>query len=1344
VSLCVCVCVCVCVCLCCSISAEWVGPTGELVQDELTRTVSYSTLALNLESSISQPIPGYLFSVVTSVTSVANPSARIEPQSVTIALFAWDGTTPIVPDRNTGAIATQQLGTAIDTCTASVGSDSTPVCEFSLPDIGTYVLIGSTADSGNMRRTVSTTLPFGFSQDQWRRQPLTTLSPLSAVMDKTEYSVGEQASIRFFNPFASVQTLLVLDQQMLASKVVRAEKAQGIQQLDFTVDRSCIGQCSVVVVIAAARNADFELPAELPVSPVADVLQPFTDTRTFIITVHETKTLQIELVVSSPMVAPSSEISLQIDLKSTSTGQNVGGEVALFLVNKAWLDLAPPSSSDLKQDLEPQMQLYTQAFSSTQQTLVSGSAFTNVAEIVERRTTHDPWTTPSWPLRASDWSARNFALSDEEYYHRLFSTICAAPYSTSVETDGTDRVALGGAVADGAPQALPQAAMQFADGEKSGRPESSSGSDSNSAASDASASTSASVSGSTKVRSDFTVTPYHKYALAVPSNGRATVTFNAPESVGTFVIRAFATTVAQSSHDYANTESEVIVRQPIGSLNANMPRVVRLGDVFSAGATFTASNVDYRGMVMVELHIDCSLMGFVGSAVEELVIDRETAREPLEVLFDLKPLRIGTVKYRITATAEGEVIDAFEASVVVLGAQEPVFVASSVAIDATESGAEWNEGIALPAAVPHTGTLVIDAGVGHLTSIYSYCRAILAMPYLSAYPTSDAIASSLAPRAVLDPYPAVSVDAAQLGKLTRTEFSHAINHLRARTIPEYGLQWLATTPYPSYNPNLNAFALNIASRSRLALGSAGTVPADLITAWSAGLENGLYQYLSYSHNNFYDWDLLASTYLAFGTSWTPQSYTRMLSFQSLLQHINDCSASGKATVALAMLFDRQPPSTPEIQSIIEYLQSNLRVQGRTAYISWGHGSAHADVIASALTLHVFALAGVHDLTVDKLAAFVAQTGKPTDMYHTWSSQQMVYASFALAAYDQTRGNTKPDVKFSALHNNSPVLEAHFTAKNLGPAHAEASFDDLAPSSSSSPYDAVTFYTKGTGEVSVVYGMQFVPSNVFSEPVYRGLYVTKMIQRVDLATGRASGPMLTHVSRGEHVRVTIQISTPDDLQDVLLSDPLAGGLEALDDNLFHIPGSDQPSFSSSRYWWWSWAGFNTKAVHADSVQFLARWLWAGTHQVTYDAIVVTRGQFVVPPAKASVLAQPELMGLSAGGSISTVTVRIPTDLASSSDLQAHCFKDTELPIDQPQRSDTMPQHSNVSGNDDKTLDQSNIVMIAIVCATSVLLVAAALALAAIAYLFMRRRRATSVPPIQLGDTDTTFGADDLDY
>jgi len=105
------------------------------------------------------------------------------------------------------------------------------------------------------------------------------------------------------------------------------------------------------------------------------------------------------------------------------------------------------------------------------------------------------------------------------------------------------------------------------------------------------------------------------------------------------------------------------------------------------------------------------------------------------------------------------------------------------------------------------------------------------------------------------------------------------------------------------------------------------------------------------------------------------------------------------------------------------------------------------------------------------------------------------------------------------------------------------------------------------------------------------------------------------------------------------------MEALDDNVFESPSNVFDPYNSYPFYWrWYFYSAFTKEFQRDRVVFHGRNLWAGSHSVSYTALVNVEGEFVLPPAHAFDAAQPELMGLSAGGSFTTRI--LPAAIASS--------------------------------------------------------------------------------------------------
>jgi uncharacterized protein YfaS (alpha-2-macroglobulin family) len=207
---------------------------------------------------------------------------------------------------------------------------------------------------------------------------------------------------------------------------------------------------------------------------------------------------------------------------------------------------------------------------------------------------------------------------------------------------------------------------------------------------------------------------------------------------------------------------------------------------------------------------------------------------------------------------------------------------------------------------------------------------------------------------------------------------------------------------------------------------------------------------------------------------------------------------------------------------------------------------------------------------------------------------------------------------------------------------------VSVTSASIPSDPISFIATGKGEASVVVGASFIPAKVSPDPIYRGIFLEKSIKRVDFISRKEQGPGLLIVERGALLAVTIQLTTPDDLQAVTLTDLLSGGLEA--EVPQRGPVADPPSPQvmpdffegmlsfgrvndfrpSPRCFWGYCPSFGGPNITVDRVQWKASNLNAGSHTVTYYVYANTPGTWNLPPAKASVDAQPELMGLTGGG------------------------------------------------------------------------------------------------------------------
>eukprot|EP01094_Clydonella_sp_ATCC50884_P020809 TRINITY_DN439_c0_g1_i1.p1 TRINITY_DN439_c0_g1~~TRINITY_DN439_c0_g1_i1.p1 ORF type:complete len:2206 (-),score=883.54 TRINITY_DN439_c0_g1_i1:214-6831(-) len=1232
-----------------TVDAEWVGPTGELTQDSVTLTVAPTELRLGVQPSVEQPLPGFQFGVYLSLEKVSGEQVIGRP--VSVALYAWDGATPIVPDGDSGKLVAagglpiDDVFEEIAVCTGAVSDGGvSSMCSLVMPSTGAYVVVAEALlESG---QTVATTYPVGKTEAEWEERPLDGLgNSLQLHTDQPTYAVGDSATLRFYSPFPRATALVIIGNAH-GKKTWMRQVLGGEAELSVDVDKEhCTGGCHVLVCMAAPRAQSLELPVDVPLSPLFDPFAPMTVVAEAAIAVRdEARALPpLSLSLAESVVAPEREtvdLTVSVSAPVSEDGYNEL-ELCVFVVDQAWLDMRPAPTPDLPAVFSTDLLDYLST-STVANTFALNSGYEQARDIFRRRMQRNQWVTPEdWPVRPRYWGGSSLDMTDEAYFATLTTRITPIPYTSRpnyyLDEEEDFELAGGGGMID---ELLPEAAAAD-DGNKAGRPPSpaplpsAAGGDARIGSASDSAAT-PDISGSNAVRHQTSPTAFHAVAERVELSAQlsAVISLPVPANVGSYAVRVFAVS-KHSSFAFAHTE--MTVRKPV-NLNADMPRIGRVGDRVMVGATVTVADPQFHGAVVVRMRSDCSRVAFLEEPEKSFEVQPHSdGAAPVEVQFAalLKELGTGEVEVEAVQLVDGRerVLDAIGTGVEVLPPQQEVFVSTSMALRAAGDRREWDEGIAMPPALPGTGLLSLEAAVGFLPSVVSYARTLdHYRPYMSALD----VVCSLVPRVALHPYPGEMPVRAQ----AEQRFEHSLHLLKGLTDASYGLQWLLPVRSPSYAPWLDAVALHVANRARAALGSSA-VPAALSSVWASALEQGVYARVDADPNhNFVDFELLADTYLALGVEWTPQRHSSLLSLSRLLEHVDELSMAGKAKVALAHVYAPHHTHDQVVGNIAELLLSSIRTQGRTAYITYGSGSAHADVDASALALELFARTGRDEQQVDKLAAFVSQqSAEQEERGRGWGVLQYAYGSFALSAFDEATSNAKPDVTLDVMADNDRVMHAVFRSAS-STANSSVPMDVLAAESA----DELRFFVEGSGDVSVVAGMFFVPAELPRQGVARGLTVEKVMQRLDLSTGKAGGRTVEALERGEHVRVTIQITNADDLRNVLLWDPLPACVDAIDENVFAVRPSTsdtaavggRPSFGGApRPSFYSWrSGFAQKEFRKEGVQAMASWLPAGTHTVSYTAVVSARGVCVVPPAEAWVLKQPEVMGRSGVSGLDT--------------------------------------------------------------------------------------------------------------
>jgi hypothetical protein len=181
---------------------------------------------------------------------------------------------------------------------------------------------------------------------------------------------------------------------------------------------------------------------------------------------------------------------------------------------------------------------------------------------------------------------------------------------------------------------------------------------------------------------------------------------------------------------------------------------------------------------------------------------------------------------------------------------------------------------------------------------------------------------------------------------------------------------------------------------------------------------------------------------------------------------------------------------------------------------------------------------------------------------------------------------------------------------------------------------------GAGRLYYRLGLRYAPASLDLDPLERGFEVDRTYEAVDAPDDvRRTADGTWEVRAGARVRVILTMVAPSRRYHVALIDPVPAGLEAVDPDLATTGTVPQPTpqpeggpsgravgpgaFST----WRPWAWFEREALRDERAEAFASLLYPGVYTYRYVARATTPGEYVVPPARAEELYQPETFGRS---------------------------------------------------------------------------------------------------------------------
>ncbi|GAM21623.1 hypothetical protein SAMD00019534_047980 [Acytostelium subglobosum LB1] len=1092
------------------------------------------------------------------------------------------------------AFAKRTVATTVSTddthkyfCTFTTNSEYiAPPCHFTIDDLDPHVIVAHAKDPKN--NSISNTFEVNYDPEFWAQNPYKLSESLNLYPDRNYYDDAHLPTITYWNPFASGEVLAYWGCDKYTS-MMRMTVPYGVNTVSLlSLPKACRQSGLFFSMAVLGKQEGFDIPAGVPVSSNnRNTARGLTGTKN--LSIRQPPTINVTIALDNPVVTPGSSTNITIKV-TNSAGQPLTGqaEACVFVVDKRVLDLVPHPL-----DNGDEFRTYTPWSMITGETSRNGIVDNYIIQFktMLRRLTFNRWLYGSW---------YDIDQTDEVFFkgHYNWLTESANMLARNHRWAFNDDIAFDSPLAAAAP---PMAEMDggsaFRGMEKGGG----GGAPSN----------------GVSVRSNFQTTPLF-VAKAPVKNGQAVVTLDLPDDLTTFEIR---TIIVTKDIEIATTEASIISRRDVNILPIQ-PRFARIGDKFECGVSVVAINPISNITVTINIE-QPTLMLLSSSNSSTISIQQGTTSN---VVFSLEALSKGPAQMTFfLKSSSGANLDAVRVEFDILGRQAPIYLGTSMAITANSS--QPPEGIKLPAAEPGTGTLDVVVGVGRYPSVEANSIQIMAAG-AGILPSSSDLLSQQAVFGALISY--------GFNQTLINQANATLRQLDEKLKPYLGPDSINSYPHltyqDSYYPTLYAIVLNrLMNVTKLQ----GWTISPSIDMWRQYIDQQLNRRVedAHQHNYTVDKEGIAYASLGLGYNWEPTSPDlAQYGWKALSANITDnCGLRCQTYFVLSSLYNSAAGSPPPafVNSVIKNIENNIRVQGRTAYVTYDAYSKSADIEASAYAALAFIEVGHETPLLEKIVNFVATGGiQPNIVYdYIWSisREQRTLLTVILTNYDRVKKSTRPNLTLTVF-KDTPSLE--IMSATFDTNHATSVSNSVDFSLLGNNEGQIMFKAVGSGEVSAAVGITYVPATLPTSPIYHGFFVQKVIKPLGSNTSVSMSQLNNTFNVGQLVEVIITITTPDDIGNVIIEDGASAGIEPLDNNVYNL-GSDNNNNPVPYYLRFWYRPFPTQETYKTEVIFRGNNIRAGCYTVSYKAIATTKGTFTLPPTKVYARDQPEVFGLSAG-------------------------------------------------------------------------------------------------------------------
>ena len=238
-------------------------------------------------------------------------------------------------------------------CRGGISLHSPAVCQFRMPQVDKYVLVAQIDVRGKAGMQLIYGCTFvGQTKKDWSRRPVASpniFERFEVKPSKPAYEIGETIHLEVWNPLAVKSRLLILWGDQPAVLNVESVTSSQTVSLGTMMEQDCPMPLCQVHIFACSTEDPSSIFKSVPRSvhyPDAAPIWAHQEVTLNISRSHSS--LKVHVAPHAAITAPGSDV--EIEVKVSGEGQS---EMAVMVVDKAWLDLRPSKLQDPLKAFEP-------------------------------------------------------------------------------------------------------------------------------------------------------------------------------------------------------------------------------------------------------------------------------------------------------------------------------------------------------------------------------------------------------------------------------------------------------------------------------------------------------------------------------------------------------------------------------------------------------------------------------------------------------------------------------------------------------------------------------------------------------------------------------------------------------------------------------------------------------------------------------------------------------------------------------------------------------------------------------------------------------------------------------